>query len=183
MIAMDSSTEKEFRVFICNLRTCNPKICTANRILRFNKAKEIESDRVRSKSIVLTPLTDVALAPSDKELAHNFGLVGIDCSWNDIDSAKKILNKGVGRALPFLVAANPTNYGVPSKLSTLEAIAAALIILGAKDQAMEILSLVKWGEEFYKINKEYLDTYAKAKDSKEVIRIQSKIISKLYKDS
>ncbi|MCK5159710.1 MAG: DUF367 domain-containing protein, partial [Candidatus Heimdallarchaeota archaeon] len=55
--------------------------------------------------------------------------------------------------------------------------------LGAKKQAMEILSLVKWGEEFYKINKEYLDAYEEAKDSKEVVKIQTKIISKLYNNN
>ena len=180
MVIMNSSTKKGLRVFVCNLRTCNPKICTAARILRFDKAVEINSNKIRNTSIVLTPFSEIALSPADKDLAMKFGIVGVDCSWNDIETGKKILGKGKGRALPFLVAANPTNYGVPSKLSTLEAISASLIILGAKKQAMEILSLVKWGEEFYKVNKEYLDAYSKAKDSKEVVKIQTKIISNLY---
>jgi pre-rRNA-processing protein TSR3 len=180
MIIMSSSTKNELRVFVCNQRTCNPKICTAARILRFNKAVEITPNKIRANSIVLTPFSDIALSPDDKELALKFGIVGVDCSWNDIESGRKILSKGIGRALPFLVAANPTNYGAPSKLSTLEAISASLLILGAEEQAMEILSLVKWGEEFYKINKDYLDAYKEAKDSKDVVKIQAKIISKLY---
>ncbi|MCG3222536.1 MAG: DUF367 family protein [Candidatus Heimdallarchaeota archaeon] len=180
---MNSSTKKELRVFICNLRTCNPKICTAARILRFDKAEEINASKIRTNSIVLTPFSDIALSPADKELVSKFGIVGVDCSWNDIESGKKILNKGKGRALPFLVAANPTNYGVPSKLSTLEAISASLLILGAKKQAMEILSLVKWGDEFYKVNKDYLDAYLEAKDSREVVKIQTKIIAKLYENN
>ena len=177
---MNTASEKRIRVFVCNLRTCNPKICTASRILRFKKAEEITGKEIRTNSIVLTPFSDIALSPADTDSALKFGIVGVDCSWNDIESGKKILDKGKGRALPFLVAANPTNYGVPSKLSTLEAICASLIILGAEEQAREILALVKWGEEFYKINKEYLESYKKAKDSKEVVKIQSSIISSLY---
>ncbi|MHA1345176.1 MAG: ribosome biogenesis domain-containing protein, partial [Candidatus Heimdallarchaeaceae archaeon] len=91
-------------------------------------------------------------------------------------------NRGTGRALPFLVAANPVNYGKPSKLSTLEAIAAALYILGDKMQSEEILSLVKWGNEFLKINKDYLDRYSKAKNSKEIVQIQTEIMDKLYEN-
>ncbi|MCK5304553.1 MAG: DUF367 domain-containing protein, partial [Candidatus Heimdallarchaeota archaeon] len=85
-----------------------------------------------------------------------------------------------GRALPFLVAANPVNYGKPSKLSTLEAIASALYILGDKIQAKEILALVKWGDEFFKINKDYLKRYTEAKNSKEVVEAQTIIMDGLY---
>ena len=177
---MGSITEKKLRVYICNLHTCNPKLCTAARIVRFEKAIEIKADKIKTSSIVLTPFADIALSPADREYVDKFGLIAIDCSWNEIENGKEILSRGKGRALPFLVAANPTNYGSPSKLSTLEALSAALIILGSEKQAKEILSLVNWGEEFYKINKEYLSVYAEAKDSKEVVKIQKRIISALY---
>ncbi|MHA1816848.1 MAG: DUF367 family protein, partial [Candidatus Heimdallarchaeaceae archaeon] len=152
------------------------------KIIISKKAKEIQIKQIRSQNIVLTPFSFTALSPEDRELALNNGLVGVDCSWNNIEGGEEALNRGTGRALPFLVAANPVNYGKPSKLSTLEAIAAALYILGDKMQSEEILSLVKWGNEFLKINKDYLDRYSKAKNSKEIVQIQTEIMDKLYEN-
>ncbi|MHA1200252.1 MAG: DUF367 family protein, partial [Candidatus Heimdallarchaeaceae archaeon] len=156
------------------------KKCTATRIIKFRKAREIKINQIKSKHIVLTPFSEIALSPSDSENAISYGLVGVDCSWNNIENGRKALDKGSGRSLPFLVAANPNNYGVPSKLSTLEAIGAALYILGDNDQSKDILSLVSWGAEFLKINRDYLDSYSSAKNSKEVVKKQAKIMKDLY---
>ena len=179
---MKESNSKQIPVYISNFKTCNPKICTAVRVLKFKKAKPITVGQIHSKFIVLTPFAEYALSPADKEMAVKNGLVGVDCSWNDIAGGRKALDKGTGRALPFLIAANPNNYGTPSKLSTLEALGAALYILGSEKQCLEILSLVSWGEEFFKINENYLKTYSKGKDSSEVIEIQKKIMDKLYSE-
>ncbi|MBY8999695.1 MAG: DUF367 family protein [Candidatus Heimdallarchaeota archaeon] len=177
---MSSSSYKKIQVSICNFHTCNPKMCTAQKIIKTKKAIEIQVTHIKFHSIVLTPLSFIALSPEDRETAINNGLVGVDCSWNNIAGGEEALSRGSGRALPFLVAANPTNYGKPSKLSTLEAIAAALYILGDKKQSQEILSLVKWGNEFLKINQNYLDKYSEAKNSKEVVKIQTEVMDKLY---
>ena len=168
------------RVYICDFHTCDPKKCTAKRILKFSLAEHKTLKQIHRKQIVLSPFSEVALSPADKELAEQYGIVGIDCSWNDIQGGKAGFSKGTGRALPFLIAANPINYGVPTKLSTLEALGAALYILGEKDQARKILNLVSWGEEFIKINFDFLEAYAKAKNSKEVIKQQSIILTQLY---
>ena len=47
------------------------------------------------------------------------------------------------RALPFLVASNPVNYGKPFKLTSLEAFSAALFILGEVEYAKELLNIYK----------------------------------------
>jgi pre-rRNA-processing protein TSR3 len=162
-------------VFICNLHTCNPKVCTAVRIVRFNKAKEIKINQINSN-----PLSEIALSLADQKKVLSHGLVGVDCSWNDINGGKKVFAKGTERALPFLIASNPINYGIPSKLSTIEALAAALYILGAKEQALDMLSLVNWGNEFLKINSKFLDEYSQLESSTEVVKCQSLFLKEMY---
>lgn len=100
----------------------------------------------------------------------------MDCSWahaEEIFSRVRLRD----RALPFLVAANPVNYGKPFKLSTVEALAAGLVILGELEQAQEILSKFKWGHVFLELNREPLQEYAAAKNSAEVVEIQMSYMS------
>ncbi len=82
----------------------------------------------------------------------------------------------VHRALPFLLAANAVNFGRPFKLSTVEAFAAALYILGEKEQAALILNKFKWGPIFLELNREPLERYSKSRDSTEVVRIQGEYL-------
>jgi pre-rRNA-processing protein TSR3 len=80
------------------------------------------------------------------------------------------------RALPFLLAANPVNYGKPYQLSTLEAFAAALYILDEVAQATAILGIYTWGHRFLELNKEPLEEYRQARSSAEIIQIMNKYI-------
>jgi len=54
--------------------------------------------------------------------------------------------------LPFLIAANPTNYGRPVRLNCAEAIAAVLVLAGLEEEGREVLSGFSWGDEFFNIN-------------------------------
>jgi pre-rRNA-processing protein TSR3 len=127
---------------------------------------------------VLNPFSEIAFSPADRERVEKFGLVGLDCSW---EHAEKVLQKhvrGTSRCLPVLVAGNPVNFGKPTKLTTAEALAAALFIAGFEEQASELLSVFKWGHTFFEINHERLESYAKAKNSSEIIELQEHFISR-----
>jgi pre-rRNA-processing protein TSR3 len=80
--------------------------------------------------------------------------------------------------LPILVAGNPVNYGKLTKLSTVEALAAALFIAGFREEASRLLSIFKWGHTFLEINSERLQAYANAKDSAEVVELQKQLIER-----
>jgi len=123
-------------------------------------------------AILLDPFAERALSGEDAEIASKHGLVALDCSWKQIEQISRIRARMVPRALPYLVATNPTYYGRPTTLSTAEALAAALIILGDKTRAEEILNKFKWGPTFLELNHEPLEAYARAKDSTEIVILQ-----------
>jgi pre-rRNA-processing protein TSR3 len=130
---------------------------------------------------VLNPFSEVAFSPVDKDRAERFGLVGLDCSW---EHAEKVLLKhvrGTSRCLPILIAGNPVNFGKATKLSTVEALAAALYIVGSKEQASELLSIFKWGHTFLDLNHERLESYKNARDSSEIVEMQHRFFAGLEK--
>jgi len=85
---------------------------------------------------------------------------------------------GEHRALPYLVAANPVNFGRPMQLTTVEAFAAALAILGELDHAERIMAKFTWGETFLELNEEPLRRYAACEDSAEVVAIQQEYLDR-----
>ncbi|MES3516799.1 MAG: DUF367 family protein [Natronomonas sp.] len=146
----------------------DPKKCSARKLARFGLAELHHSARETPPGIVLDPHAEVALSPADEADA----LVVLDCSWETATEEAFELD-GPSRALPFLLAANPVNYGTPFQLNTVEAFAAALCILGHRDQAEEILGKFRWGETFLELNAEPLARYADCSDSTAVIEVQS----------
>ena len=75
--------------------------------------------------------------------------------------------------VPFLVAANPVNYGRPLKLSCAEALAATLYITNYKEEARALMDKFNWGPSFIDINLDLLEAYADCTDSASVVAAQN----------
>jgi pre-rRNA-processing protein TSR3 len=151
--------------------TCDPKKCTMKKLERAGMVRIFTRlVHLPRSSLILDPTAEQALSPADRERTRS--ITALDCSWAVLDTSI-VKSWRFKRALPFLLAANPVNFGKPFKLTSLEAMAAALCILGEEVQAREILGKVSWGIRFIELNQEPLDAYAQAADSTEVIQIQS----------
>ncbi len=161
------------QLVVYNARECDPKRCTAMRLHRAGKISMVHNLReLPSGAILLDPFAEKALSKTDAEIAKTYGLAALDCSWKQIREISSLRRRMEPRALPYLVATNPTYYGRPTILSTAEALAAALSIFGEKDFAKDILNIFKWGHVFFDLNREPLEAYANAKDSGEVVALQ-----------
>ena len=128
------------------------------------------------RGIILEPLCGKVFGPEDHDLLLNGGsLVGLDCSWAHIeDSVEQVMRRTrlQPRMLPLLLAANPVNWGKPGRLTTAEAIATVLYLIGKVEQANEVLGAFRWGQRFFELNKEPLDAYASAQTSAELVELQ-----------
>ena len=58
----------------------------------------------------------------------------------------------------------------------MEALAAALFIIRHEEEAAEILGKFKWGPHFLEMNREPLEAYAEARNSKEVVEVQGEFV-------
>ena len=167
------------RIIVYHAGQCDPKKCTALKLKRHGLVEIVRRTRLIPKgAIVLNPLAEKAFSPGDRPRIEKYGLAALDCSW---EKAQKILESSLrirkfSRCLPYLVAANPVNYGVPTKLSTVEALSAALYIADFREQAVSLLSIFKWGHSFLRLNRFFLETYSKAEDSGEILLFQSEFM-------
>ena len=165
-------------LYVYHARQDDPKKCSARRMAKFGLATLYETaGRLPAGGLLLDPTAPVALAPEDRPLARK-GIVVLDCTWGEVERVFPLLKaKGLhGRALPYLLAANPVNYGRPFTLNSAEAFVAALFILGYREQAREVAAKFKWGETFLALNREPLEAYAAARDSAAVIRAQAEFM-------
>lgn len=154
---------------------CDPKRCTSKKLARHGLVRLVPRiEGVPRGAVVLTPLSEMALSRVDAGPARAHGLCVLDTSWKEEVFPR--VPWGRERALPYLVAANPVNYGRPVKLSSVEALAAALVILGHRQEAEALLAKFKWGPTFLALNAEPLDLYRRARDSRGVVRAQREFI-------
>jgi pre-rRNA-processing protein TSR3 len=160
-------------VTVYHAKQCDPKKCTTLKLKRHSLVRVVHRVRELPRgAVILDPFTTKAFSPADREKLEKRGLAALDCSWVH---AAEVCDPSIhrsSRCLPYLVAANPVNYGIPTKLSTVEALAAALYIADFRGQAEELLSKFKWGLQFIALNEELLKSYAQAKDSAGVVKVQ-----------
>ena len=126
-------------------------------MVKFKIADDVRKTSIRN--LVLDPFSDKTLLPKDKAIIKS--IVGIDCSWNLADQAFSKNFPGIKRKLPPLLAGNPVNYSKLDKLTTAEAMAASLYILGFKEESLDLLNKFKWGHTFYELNQNLLEEYSK----------------------
>lgn len=159
---------------------CSPKKCTARKLVRLGLAEGYRKlNQVPRGCMMLSPFARKSLSMEDLETASSRGLLVLDCSWARVEEAFPLMRrrKVVERALPYLVPVNPINFGHPFKLSTLEAFAAALVMLGHREQAERVLNIYNWGPHFLTMNEGPLKEYASAGTSKEIVDIQERIMT------
>lgn len=172
--------EKRVRIAVYNARQCDPKKCTALKLEHHGLVRGVTQVRFLPKrAVVLNPFSETAFSPADRDRIENFGLAALDCSWEKAERFLSTHVRGTSRCLPVLIAGNPVNFGKPTKLSTLEALVAALFIAGFREQASELLAMYKWGHTFLELNREMLETYAGAKDSADVVELQKQFIANM----
>ena len=147
----------------------HPRACTGRRLLRLGLADDpATATNPPATPILLDPYASEPLSQADRRTAERWGILAVDCSWNRLSTRGRlppgILNGGspVRRRLPFLIAANPQHYGRVGELNTVEALGAALYLLGHPSEAAELVQGFAGGSAFLEINRDRLVRLARA---------------------
>ena len=162
-----------------DLGQCDKKRCSGTKLVRCRLVSELRLGKPWA-GVVLSPMGTRSVSREDRSLIESKGVAVVDCSWNRLDEVPFGRIKGhAPRLLPWLLAANPVNYGKPCKLSCAEAFAAALTICGFRDAAEAVMSKFKWGHSFFSLNGELLDRYAACETAPAVIAAQTAYLAEL----
>lgn len=153
------------------MRQDDPFKCTAAKLAKFGIAQPVRF--IKKDTIVLNPFSDTLLSKMDLAIAGS--VCAVDCSWERADEVarhERVFSSGIGRRLPAMLAANPVNYAKLGKLSSAEALAGALYILGDRQKARQIMDKFKWGHTFLELNADLLEDYARCENPEQVAQVE-----------
>ena len=148
-------------VFALEMGQDDPTKCTARKMVNMDLARAVSrkfhaSDKV-AKSVLV-----------------------VDASWNQ---AQEVFFRKLGgkhRRLPILLAGNPTNYARAGTLSSLEAVAATMYLLGEVEEAKSYMNIYKWGPTFLTLNQEPLEAYRKARTEGKVLQAEREYFPQFF---
>jgi pre-rRNA-processing protein TSR3 len=167
------------KIFVYMLGQDDPSKCTAAKLVRFRLAEHVRY--ISYNMLLLDPYSEDMLSRQDRISCNS--ICAVDCSWEkagDTLFRRRELRRGRHRRLPALLAANPTNYSRLGKLSSVEALAGSLIILGCENKAIELLNKFKWGSTFLDLNNDLLHDYFNADSSNTIMEIERQYFGQLY---
>src|ERR671918_26886 len=156
-----------------------PSKCTAAKLVRFHLAERTRY--ISHNTLLLNPFSTDSLTRQDGNSCYS--ICAVDCSWEKVGDnlfRRRELRRGRHRRLPALLAANPTNYSRLGKLSSVEALAGSLFILGCENKAIELLNKFKWGSTFMDLNNDLLHDYFNADSSDTIMEIERQYFGHLY---
>jgi pre-rRNA-processing protein TSR3 len=171
------SAERSIRLYLWLAGEDHPKVCTGRKLVRAGWAREVGGgDRRSGAPILLDPRAPTPLSSADAARARRDGVLGIDCSWNRLAERGGFppptpVGNGPSahRRLPLLVPTNPQHYGRTTELTTAEAFAAALYLLGEESRARRLLDAFPGGAAFFDVNAVALHRYREAATGDELL--------------
>ena len=172
-------TDAALKVCVYMLGQDDPSKCTAAKLARFGLAERIR--HISHNTLLLNPFSREII--SRKEGIFYGSVCAIDCSWEragEVLGRYRELRPGKHRRLPAMLAANPTNYSKLGKLSSAEALAGCLFILGYEDRAVQLLNKFKWGPTFLKLNDNLLRDYLNADSLEAIMETERQYFGQLY---
>ena len=146
------------RITVFHANECDRKKCTSIKMEKLGKCRLVYNiNRIPSGAIVLNPYAEKAVSYEDYRFVERRGIVGLDCSWNEVSSSKKF-------------------FSLSKYHRSVEAISATLYITRFKDEAKDLLDGFKWGHTFLELNHDLLESYSEADTSAEVVKIQNEFL-------
>ncbi|KAI1916360.1 ribosome biogenesis protein tsr3 [Ophidiomyces ophidiicola] len=178
----DDTPRVPFNAACWDLGHCDPKKCSGKKLMHFGLMRELPIGH-KFPGVVISPNAKHTLSPADKPLLEQYGAAVVECSWVRV---KEVPWSRIGgkceRLLPYLVAANPVNYGRPWRLNCVEALAACFYICGHEDWATQILKHFRYGEPFLDINSQLLKRYAACETEEDIKLAEEKWLDKIERE-